>query len=67
VARRTGVAFLAELADRSGLTKAMSETTVQSGISWHTHDPAVVLTHLAAAIADPPCAESLANIAALKE
>ena len=45
----------------------MSETMVQSGISWHTHDPAVVLTHLAAAIADPPYAESLANIAALKE
>jgi hypothetical protein len=35
------------------------------GISWHTHDPGVVLTHLAVAIADG--ADCLADIAALKE
>ena len=35
------------------------------GISWHTHDPGVVLTHRAVAIADG--ADCLADIAAFKE
>jgi hypothetical protein len=47
-----GTALLAELADRSGLTEAMSTAMVECGISWHTHDPGVVLTHLGIAIAD---------------
>lgn len=60
-----GAALLAELADRSGLTEAMSLAMEDCGISWHTHDPGVVLTHLAVAIADG--ADCLADIAALKE
>jgi hypothetical protein len=60
-----GAALLAELADRSGLTEAMSLAMEDCGINWHTHDPGVVLTHLAVAIADG--ADCLADIAALKE
>src|ERR1035437_10633727 len=60
-----GVALLAELADRSGLTHAMSLAMAECGISWHTHDPGVVLTHLGVAIADG--ADCLADMAALKE
>ena len=60
-----GAALLAELADRSGLTEAMSVAMSECGINWHTHDPGVVLTHLAVAIADG--ADCLAEIAALKE
>jgi Transposase DDE domain group 1 len=60
-----GAALLAELADRSGLTKAMSVAMEDCAISWHTHDPGVVLTHLGVAIADG--ADCLADIAALKE
>ena len=46
-----GTALLTELADRSGLTKAMSPSMAECGISWHTHDPGVVLTHSAVAAA----------------
>ena len=46
-----GTALLTELADRSGLTKAMSPSMAECGISWHTHDPGVVLTHSAVATA----------------
>ena len=60
-----GAALLAELADHSGLTEAMSVAMADCGISWHTHDPGVVFTHLAVAIADG--ADCLADIAALKE
>ena len=60
-----GVALLAELADRSGLTEAMSVAMAECGISWHTHDPGVVLTHLGVAIADG--ADCLADLVALKE
>ena len=60
-----GAALLAELADRSGLTEAMSTAMAECAINWHTHDPGVVLTHLAVAIADG--ADCLADIAALKE
>ncbi len=60
-----GAALLAELADRAGLTEAMSVAMAECGINWHTHDPGVVLTHLAIAIADG--ADCLADIAALKE
>jgi len=35
-----------------GLTQAMSGAMADCGISWHTHDPGVVLTHLAVSIAD---------------
>jgi hypothetical protein len=42
-----GAALLSELADRSGLTEAMSVAMSGCGINWHTHDPGVVLTHLA--------------------
>ena len=47
-----GTALLCELADRTGLTRAMSVAMADCGISWHTHDPGVVLTHLAVAIVD---------------
>jgi hypothetical protein len=60
-----GAALLGELADRTGLTEAMSGAMEDCGISWHTHDPGVVLTHLAIAIADG--ADCLADLAALKE
>ena len=60
-----GTALLAELADRSGLTRAMSVAMGECGISWHTHDPGVVLTHLAVAIADG--ADCLADLAVLRE
>ncbi|MGA2529520.1 MAG: hypothetical protein ABSG36_10220 [Acidimicrobiales bacterium] len=33
------IALLSELADRTGLTQAMSEAMADGGISWHTHDP----------------------------
>jgi hypothetical protein len=62
---RAGDALLCEVADRSGLTLAMSEAMEECGIDWHTHDPGVVLTHLAIAIADG--ADCLADMAALKE
>lgn len=60
-----GTALLSELADRTGLTRAMSEAMGSCGISWHTHDPGVVLTHLAVAIADG--ADCLSDLAALRE
>jgi hypothetical protein len=60
-----GTALLSELADRTGLTRAMSTAMGDCGISWHTHDPGVVLTHLAVAIADG--ADCLSDLAALRE
>jgi hypothetical protein len=60
-----GAGLLAELADRTGLTKAMSVAMADCGINWHTHDPGVVLTHLAVAIADG--ADCLADLAGLRE
>jgi len=60
-----GTALLSGLADRSGLTKAMSVAMAGCGINWHTHDPGVVLTHLAVAIADG--ADCLADMASLRE
>jgi hypothetical protein len=60
-----GTALLSELADRSGLTNAMSQAMAECGINWHTHDPGVVLTHLAVAIADG--ADCLADMASLRE
>ena len=59
-----GTALLCELADRTGLTRAMSEAMADCGISWHTHDPGVVLTHLAVAIADG--ADCLSDFEALR-
>jgi hypothetical protein len=60
-----GTAMLAELADRTGLTHRLSEAMAGCGISWHTHDPGVVLTHLAVAIADG--ADCLSDIDALRK
>ena len=60
-----GTALLSELADRAGLTQAMSEAMADCGISWNTHDPGVVLTHLAVAIADG--ADCLTDFEALGE
>src|SRR5271154_3429144 len=60
-----GAALLAELADRSELTEAMSVAMEGCGTTWHPHDPGVVLPHLAVAIAEG--ADCLADIAALKE
>src|ERR1017187_9241737 len=60
-----GTALLCELADRTGLTGAMSVAMADCGISWNTHDPGVVLTHLAVAIADG--ADCLTDFEALRE
>ena len=60
-----GTAMLAELADRTGLTHRLSEAMAGCGISWHTHDPGVVLTHLAVAIADG--ADCLCDIDTLRK
>jgi len=62
---QAGTALLAEMADRSGLTLGLSEAMGDCGISWHTHDPGVVLTHLGVAIANG--ADCLADFAALGE
>jgi hypothetical protein len=43
----------------------MSEALTDCGISWNTHDPSVVLTHLAVAIADG--ADCLSDFEALRE
>ena len=59
-----GTALLAELADRTGLTLEMSKAMADCGIAWHTHDPGVVLTHLAVAIADG--ADCLSDMAVLR-
>ena len=59
-----GTAMLSELADRSGLTRGLS-AMAGCGISWHTHDPGVVLTHLAVAIADG--ADCLCDIDTLRK
>ena len=60
-----GTAMLSELADRTGLTRGLSEAMAGCGISWHTHDPGVVLTHLAVAIADG--ADCLCDIDTLRK
>jgi hypothetical protein len=60
-----GTALVCELADRSGLTREMSGAMDRCGISWHTHDPGVVLTHLAVAIADG--ADCLSDLSSLRE
>jgi hypothetical protein len=60
-----GTGLLAELADRSGMTEAMSVAMGDCGISWHTHDPGVVLTHMAVAIADG--ADCLAQLRVLRD
>ncbi|MFZ2057793.1 MAG: transposase [Acidimicrobiales bacterium] len=59
-----GTAMLSELADRTGLTHGLSEAMADCGISWNTHDPGVVLTHLAVAIADG--ADCLKDIGTLR-
>jgi hypothetical protein len=59
-----GTALLCEFADRTGLTRAMSVAMADCGISWNTHDPGVVLAHLAVAIADG--ADCLCDIDALR-
>jgi hypothetical protein len=60
-----GAALLAELADRVGLTQALSGAMADCGIAWRRHDPGVVLTHLAVALADG--ADCLADFAAVRE
>ena len=60
-----GTALLAEMADRSGLTAGMSKAMADCGISWRRHDPGVVLTHLAVAIADG--ADCLSDFSAISE
>jgi hypothetical protein len=52
LASHAGTALLCELVDHTGLTRAMSVAMADCGISWNTHDPGVVLTHLVVAIAD---------------
>ncbi|MCP3975985.1 MAG: IS1380 family transposase [bacterium] len=62
---QAGTALLAEMADRTGLTLGLSEAMGDCGISWHTHDPGVVLAHLGVAIANG--ADCLADFTALGE
>ena len=62
---QAGTVLLAEMADRSGLRLGLSVAMADCGISWHTHDPGVVLTHLGVAIANG--ADCLADFAALGE
>ncbi|MGH9189864.1 MAG: IS1380 family transposase [Acidimicrobiales bacterium] len=64
LASHAGTGLLAEMADRSGLTEAMSVAMGDCGIDWHTHDPGVVLTHMAVAIADG--ADCLSHLAVLR-
>ena len=60
-----GVGLLSELADRSGLTAGLSRAMADCGIRWHTHDPGVVVAHLAVAIADgADCLSDIAMIGA---
>lgn len=56
---------MAELADRSGFTGALSEAMSGCGILWLVHDPGIVLSHLAVAIADG--ADCLSDLAVLRE
>lgn len=60
-----GAGLPAEMADRSGLTGALSEAMAGCGISWRAHDPGVVVSHLAVAIADG--ADCLSDLATLRE
>jgi hypothetical protein len=60
-----GAGLLSELADRSGLTLGLSHAMAGCGIRWHTHDPGVVLSHLAVAIADG--ADCLSDMQVLRE
>ena len=60
-----GVGLLSELADRSGLTLGLSHAMAGCGIRWHTHDPGVVLSHLAVAVADG--ADCLSDMAVMRE
>ena len=59
-----GVGLLSELADRAGLTHGLSVAMAGCGIRWHTHDPGVVLSHLAVEIADG--ADCLSDMAMLR-
>ena len=60
-----GVGLLSELADRSGLTAGLSHAMADCGIRWHTHDPGVVMTHLAVAVADgADCLSDMAMVGA---
>ena len=56
---------MSELADRSGLTLGLSHAMAGCGIRWHTHDPGVVLSHLAVDVADG--ADCLSDMAVLRE
>ena len=60
-----GTTLLAEVADRSGLTRATLVAMGKRGISWHTHDSGVALTDLAVAIIDG--AHCLAHLSVLRE
>ncbi|MEZ5409837.1 MAG: IS1380 family transposase [Acidimicrobiales bacterium] len=60
-----GAGLLAEMADRSGLTEALSVAMGGCGISWRAHDPGVVVSHLAVAIADG--ADCLSDLTTLRE
>jgi hypothetical protein len=52
VVSHAGVGLLGELADRSGLTGALSALMARHGHGFRSHDPGVVLAQVAVAIAD---------------
>lgn len=65
IVSRADTTLLAQITDRSGLTKEMSGAVAGCGISWKTHDPGVVLTHLAVTIADG--ADCISDLSELRE
>ena len=64
VAGHAGVLLLAELADRVGLTSALSAAMAHTRQRRSVHDPGVVLAHLAVSLADG--GDCLADIAVLR-
>jgi len=65
VASHAGALLLAELADRVGLTEALSAAMAHTRRRRSAHDPGVVLTHLAVMLASG--GDCLADIAALRQ
>jgi Transposase DDE domain group 1 len=65
VVSRAGTALLAELADRLGLTAALSWRPGRGHIRRHRHDPGAVLRDLAVVLADG--GDCLSDLAVLRD
>lgn len=57
-----GAGMLAEVADLSGLTAALSDMFRRGGVRWRRHDPGVTLVRAAVAIADGMTNVSTVNV-----